>query len=109
MTRRAMERLISRVKSLKNKLAISWVTSKLLMNPHELIKRARTEVFPFHVLLGTNLRESSPTTSIGSGKTSFCICKEVPKVFRRSKVSNLIVSVYIPHELSEEILYGHLA
>jgi hypothetical protein len=109
MTRRAMERLISRVKSLKNELAISRISPELLMDPLKLVKRSVTEVLPFHVLLRANLWESSPATSIGSGQTSFRIGEEIPEMFCRSKVADFVVSIDIPHKLSEEVLHGHLA
>ena len=104
-----MERLISRVKSLKNELTISRAGPELLMDPLKLVKRSVTEVLPLHVLFRANLGESSPATSIGTSQTSFCIGEEVPEMFCGPKVTDFIVSIDVPHELSEEVLHRHLA
>jgi hypothetical protein len=108
MTRRAMKRLISRVKSLKDKLTISWVSLELFPDPLELVKRFFTEILPLHMLLWANLWPGSPATSVGSSKAAFGISKEVPEVFCRAKVADFIVPVDVPHELSKEVFNRHL-
>lgn len=109
MTRRAVKRIVSRVKSLKHQLAIGRVGAELLPDPLELVEWFGTEVLPLHVLLGADLRPGPPAPSVGSGQAALSVGEEVPEVLGGAEIADPVVPIDVPHELPEEVADGHLA
>lgn len=106
MTRRAVKRIVSRIESLKNQLPISRVRSELLPDPLELVEWCIAEIFPLHILLRADLRPGPPTTAIGPCESALGISEEVPEVLGRAEISDLVISINVPHELPKEVSDG---
>jgi hypothetical protein len=68
-----------------------------------------TEVLPLHILLGADLRPGSPAPAIGPGQASFGVSEKIPEVLGGTEIGYLVVTIDIPHELTEEVTDGHLA
>lgn len=109
MTRRTVERIVSRIKSLKHQLPICWIGAELLPDPLELVEGGITEILPLHILFWADLRPGTPGAAISPGKATFSVGKEVPEVFRGAEIGDLVVAIDIPHELPKEVADGHLA
>lgn len=108
MTRRTVKRIVSRIESLKNKLAIGRVRAELFPDPLELVEGLVTKILPLHVLFWADLWPGTPGATVCPSKASLSIREEVPEVLGGTEIGNLVVTIDIPHKLSEEIPHGHL-